>query len=279
MFIPQGFLPTTVPFWGNHIVPGSRSLSAPLGRTLAVALLGLVPTVAVAQSRWTVDPKTSLVWWQMSPHLNHLWGTTCPEERSWRPGESRSPGWRVNPRLKLPETGYANVDDTVNVPLFPRDEVEAVCSEAVKGEVFLPDTLTWKGAHGEVTAKVDALVSGQAMRDMLTHQVLESQSFPDITFTLDSLVGFTKQPGALVGSAIGTLKVRGVNEPVTAALRVFPDGGGMRVLAKFRITADTLTKKFIPKLRIFGLGGNTNIWHDFFMGADLVFVRDGAGAN
>ena len=268
----------TAPFWGNHIVPGSRSVSAPLRRTLVVALVGLCPAAAVAQSRWVVDPKTSLVWWQMSPHLNHLWGTTCPEDRSWRPGENRSPGWRVNPRLKLPE-GFSNVDDTVNVPLFPRDEVEAVCSEAVKGEVFLPDTVTWKSARGEVSAKADKLVSGQVMRDMLTHQVLESATFPDITFKLDSLVGFTKEPDAMVGSAVGTLTIRGIVEPVTASLRVFPDGGGMRVLAKFRVTADTLTKKIIPKIRIFGLGGNTNIWHDFFMGADLVFLRDGAGAN
>ena len=260
-------------------MPGSRLLPAPLRRPLIAALAGLLPTVAVAQNTWRVDPKTSLVWWQMSPHLNHLWGTTCAEERSWRPGENRSPGWRINPRLKLPETGFSSMDDTVNVPLFPRDEVEAVCSEVVSGEVTLPDTVTWHDARGTVTVKVEGLVSGQAMRDMLTHQVLESKSFPEIRFTLDSLVGMKKEPDAIVGRAIGIMSIRGVQQPIVASLRVFPDVGGIRVLAKWRMTADTLSHKIIPKIRIFGLGSNTAIWHDFFMGADLIFLREEAGAH
>jgi len=260
-------------------VPGSRSLHAPLRRALTAALAGLLPVVAVAQTRWTVDPKTSLVWWQMSPHLNHLWATTCPEERSWRPGENRSPGWRISPRLKLPKTGYANVDDTVNVPLYPRDEVEAVCSQAVQGEVTLPDTVTWRGASALVTATADALITGEAMRDVLMHEALETNRFPKITFTLDSLVGMTKEADGMVGSALGTLTIRGVEAPITATVKVFPDAGGMRVLAKWRMMADTLTHKFVPRLRIMGLGGNTNLWHDFFMGADLVFHTEAAAAN
>jgi YceI-like domain len=260
-------------------VPGSRSLPAPLRRPLIAALASLLPTMAVAQHNWRVDPKTSLVWWQMSPHLNHLWGTTCAEDRSWRPGENRSPGWRINPRLKLPETGFGSADDTVNVPLFPRDEVEAVCSEVVMGEVDLPDTVTWRGAHGSVTVKADGIVSGQEMRDALMHQVLETRTFPDISFTLDSIVGMKKEPDAIVGSALGILNIRGVQQPIVASLRVFPDAGGIRVLAKWRMPADTLSHKIIPKIRIFGLGSNTAIWHDFFMGADLIFLKEEAGAH
>jgi polyisoprenoid-binding protein YceI len=259
-------------------VSGSRS-PAPLRRAFIAAIGSLIPAVAAAQVHYKVDPKTSLVWWQMSPHLNHLWGTTCPEDRSWRPGENRSPGWRINPRLKLPETGFASMDDTVNVPLFPRDEVEPVCAEQVAGEVDLPDTVTYQGAHGSVRVKAEGIISGQAMRDMLMHQVLETQSFPEITFTLDSVVGLKKEPDAMVASALGTLTLRGVQEPIVAALRIFPDAGGIRVLAKWRMTADTLSHKFIPKVRIFGLGSTTNIWHDFFMGADLIFVREEPGAN
>jgi hypothetical protein len=255
---------------GNHIVLGSRLL-------LAAAFVGLLPTVVVAQVRWTVDAKNSLVWWQMSPHLNHLWATTCPEDRSWRPGENRSPGWRISPRLRLPETGFANVDDTINVPLYPRDDVEAVCSEAVQGEVLLPDTVTWRGAHAEVTALVNALISGEAMRDLLMHQILESSRFPQIRFTLDSLVGMTKEPDALVGSAIGKLFIRDMEEDITASVKVFPDAGGMRVLAKWRVPSDTL-KLWIPKLKTYSLGANTNLWHDFFMGADLVFRSEPIGS-
>jgi hypothetical protein len=214
----------------------------------------------------------------MSPHLNHLWATTCPEETSWRPGENRSPGWHINPRLRLPKIGFANVDDTINVPLYPRDEVEPVCSQAVQGELLLPDTITWRGARAEVAVTGDALISGEAMRDLLMHQILETNSHPKITFTLDSLVGMIKQADGLVGSAVGTLTIRGMPEPIVATLKVFPDAGGMRVLAKWHIPADTL-RVLTPKLRYLSLGANTNLWHDFFMGADLVFRAEPTGAN
>jgi hypothetical protein len=38
-------------------------------------------------------------------------------------------------------------------------------------------------------------------------------------------------------------------------------------------------RKLIPRIRVYGLGGNTNLWHDFFMGADLVFHAESAGAH
>jgi len=46
----------------------------------------------------------------------------------------------------------------------------------------------------------------------------------------------------------------------------------MRVLAKWRAPARELLE-MTPKLHYLGLGLNTNIWHDFFMGADIVFRR------
>jgi hypothetical protein len=215
----------------------------------------------------------------MSPHLNHLWATTCPEEPSWRPGENRSSGWHIDPSLKLPESQYNNVDDTVNVPLFPRDRVHAVCSEAVQGEILLPDTVTWRGAGGKVTAKADAVITGEAMRDILMHQIMEAKKFPEMSFTLDSLMGLTKQGKTFFGRAVGTLTVRGVETPVTAVVKAFPDGGGMRVLARWRVPATTLLHELIPRLRHIGLGANTNLWHDFFMGADLVFRPEAMAAN
>lgn len=243
----------------------------PQARLLAVALVGLLPAAAAAQARWTIDPKTSLVWWQMSPHLNHLWATTCPQDPSWRPGENRSSGWNINHKLKLPKGGSANVDDTVNVPLYPRDTVQSLCNEAVQGEVLLPDTVTWRDARGEVTATADALISGETMRDVMMHQVLETKKFPKICFTLDSLVHVTRQGSRLVGSAVGTLTVRGGQQRVTAEVEAFPDAGGMRVLAKWHFPVETLMRELAPKVLYRSLGGSTNLWHDFFMGADLVF--------
>ena len=66
----------------------SRSVHELGQRTLAAALVGLLTAVAgaPAQTAWTVDPKASLAWWQINPHLGHLWATTCPQEPSWKPG-------------------------------------------------------------------------------------------------------------------------------------------------------------------------------------------------
>ncbi len=250
-------------------------------RSLAAALVGLVTAAAalVAQTHWTVDPKTSLAWWQMSPNMNHLWATTCPADSSWRPGENRSSGWVINPKLKLPHSGYGNVDDTVHVPLYPRHTVHADCVEAVRGDVVVPDTVHWHGVHGTVAVQGEALVTGQAMRDVMMHQVMQTTRFPEIQFTLDSLVDLTKRADTLVGRAIGTLTIRGVQKAVTATLQAFPDGGGLRVLARWRFPAPLLLLDFTPKLSYLGLGANTMIWHDIFMGADLVFRPETAAAN
>jgi len=246
------------------------------------ALLGCLilagPAVATAQSHWTVDSKTSLAWWQISPHLNHLWATTCPGDSSWRPGEGRSSGWYINPKLKLPHTGYANVDDTVHVPLYPRTRVYPSCVEAVRGEVVVPDTLHWRGVRGTIAVKGDALVSGEGMRDVLMHQVMQTGSFPEIFFTLDSLSNPSQHGDTLRGNAVGTLSVRGVQTPTTAVVKAFPDAGGMRVLAKWRVPARALLQ-LTPRIHNLGLGVSTNIWHDLFMGTDIVFRRDESGRH
>ena len=256
------------------MVLGSRSLR------LAASLVGMLAavTAAPAQTRWTIDPKESLAWWQVSPHLNHLWATTCPQEPSWRPGEGRSSGWYINPDLKLPRTGYSNVQDTVHVPLFPRGQVTPVCVQAVHGEVVLSDTVHWRGAVGAVSIQGDALVTGEQMRDVAMHNVMQTAQFPEVQFTLDSLVGMTKQGDTLRGSAVGTLTVRGVSKPTTAVMKVYPVGGALRVLVKWHIPAPEL-HELTPAINLFGLGVNTKIWKDFFMGADLVFRPEATGAN
>ena len=228
------------------------------------------PAVAHAQMRWIVDSRTSLAWWQVSPNLNHLWATTCPGDSSWRPGEGRSSGWYINPKLKLPRTGYANVDDTVHVPLYPRERVYPSCVEAVKGEVVAPDTLTWRGTLATVIVKGEALVTGESMRDLLMHQVMQTGQFPDIAFSLDSLSALRKFADTMTGKAIGMLTFRDQKYPIVAVVKSFPTHGGMRVTGKWRIPAHDLID-MAPKLHYLGLGVNTNIWHDFFMGFDIVF--------
>ena len=67
---------------------------AALSATLAASVLMTFPatTHAQKQTRFAIDAKTSLAWWQIDPNYGHLWATTCPDERSWQPGEARSEG-------------------------------------------------------------------------------------------------------------------------------------------------------------------------------------------
>ena len=108
------------------------------------------------------------------------------------------------------------------------------------------------------------------MRDLLMHQVMQTSQFPDIVFTLDSLTDLHKHGDTLQGKANGILTFRDTKTPTIAVVKAFPNAGGMRVLAKWRLPAKALLD-MTPKLHYLGLGVNTNIWHDFFMGADIVF--------
>jgi hypothetical protein len=246
--------------------------------SFVVTCLVFGPGLATAQAHWTVDPKASLAWWQMSPNLNHLWATTCPGDPSWRPGEGRSGGWTIDPKLKGSPTGYSDVEDTVHVPLYPRKTVNPICADAVRGKITIDDTVHWRGAHGMVAVRSDALISGEQMRDNMMHHSLQSLQFPEIRFDLDSLVDMTHQGDTLVGTAAGKLTIRDIVIVVDAAMKVFPDPEGLRVLAKWRIPASELGM-LTPDLHYFGLGINTRIWKNFFMGADLVLERPGQAAN
>jgi len=117
---------------------------------LAALCLLTVPAEARAQTRWRVDPSSSLAWWQIAPHMDHLWATTCPRDPSWRPGEGRGVGWTVN-AFTAPKTAY--VLDTAVIPLYPRYWVLPMCTDAVRGEFVVADTVRWRGVRGEVTVE------------------------------------------------------------------------------------------------------------------------------
>jgi hypothetical protein len=239
----------------------------------------LLGTVVHAQARWTVDVKSSLAWWQMSPHMNHLWATTCPEEPSWRPGEGRSSGWSIGQGLRMPIDADAGVPDTINVPLYPRYEARDVCAEAVHGTVLVADSARWRGIRGEVTVRANALVTGQGQRDSYMHQaVLETGSYPEIRFGIDSLVGVTRQGDTLTGTAVGVFSLHGVAKPMTAPVQAWPEGGGLRVLAKFRMPARSIVEDYGLSSFALGLGVGVRIWHDLFMGVDLLLRRHDAGS-
>jgi hypothetical protein len=226
-----------------------------------------------AQTRWTVDPKSSLAWWQMNPHMNHLWATTCPEEPSWRPGEGRSGGWSISQVFTPPKHGYAAVSDTTIIPLYPRRKVRSVCREAVTGEITVSDTATWRGVTGKISVKADMLVGGEDRRDAYARQaILETVRYPDILWAIDSLVNVTRRGDTLSGTARGVFTVHGVSQPSDAFVRFWHEGNGVRVLAKFNVDASELVTVYGISKFALGLGAATKIWQDLYMGVDLVLV-------
>src|SRR5882762_10218289 len=224
--------------------------------TALLSCLMLSATAAYAQTRWVADPKTSLAWWQVDPHLNHLWATTCPGDSSWRPGEGRSSGWWINPALKLPKHGYANVSDTIHMPLYPRPagSVHPSCVEAVRAEVWSADTVRWRGVRGEVRVRGEALLTGEGIRDLYMHHVMQTTQYPEILFTLDSVTDLKREADTLRGVAFGTFELHGVKKPVSAVVSAYPE---------FYLN----------------LGIGTGIWHDLFMGVDLVFHPENASSR
>jgi polyisoprenoid-binding protein YceI len=260
------------------VIPSACSAASLLRRTVAAALLCLL-TAALAHAqerhRWTVDSKSSLAWWQVDPHLQHLWATTCPAEPSWQPGEARSSGWNVYP--PDPETYQGSVSDTIHVPLYPRITARPLCKEAVQGHVVVPDPLSGRGARGEVIIKPDSLVMGETRRAQYARDmVFETRRYPEIRFRLDSLVNVTRQADTLHGTAVGVLFLHGYEKTVSAVVKVYPDSeaGGTRVLARIRAPARAFQADFWPGCNyrgcVFSLGVRFNIWKTFFFGADLV---------
>lgn len=245
---------------------------------LALSLIG--SQAATAQVRWVVESKSSLAWWQINPHMNHLWGTTCPQEPSWRPAEGRSTGWSFAQWLATPVDGDLSTSDSLHVPLYPRYEARDICSEAVRGEVVAPDTVAWRGAKGSVVVNPDHLVSGLEQRDKYTREkILETARYPEIRFGIDSLIAIERQADTLLGTAVGTLSLHGVDRNLTGHVRAWPEGGGLRVQGRFRIPAQWITKEFGMSSRALGLGVGFRIWQDLFMGVDLLMRREPQARN
>lgn len=257
----------------------SRSLHTLLPRAVFAAAVCLLATLttAQAQTRWVIDSKGSLAWWQIDPNMNHLWGTTCPQEPSWRPGEGRSGGWSTEEAMnaKTLAHGFSDVSDTIHVPLYPRRRVRFVCTEAVQGQFVLPDTLQWRGAHGQLVINPKDLVTGETMRDNYEQNAVLSVSvYQDIKFTLDSVVDMTRRGDTLRGRVVGTWQLRGVTKPISAPIKAYPEAGGTRVLAKFAIPVKDLVNDYGVWKRTLGLGVMMGIWKSLYMGVDLLVRSD-----
>lgn len=242
-----------------------------------VVLCLLTPALAHAQAErhLIVDARSSVAWWQVDPHMNHLWATTCPQEPSWQPGDGRSSGWGG---IAAPSDGYAGISDTINVPRYPRRTVRPLCMDAVQGRIVARDPIGGRGAWGEVVIKADSLFMGEERRWKWARDVgLQTRLYPEIRLRLDSLVNVRRQGDTLRGTAVGVLFLHGHDKTVTAAVKVYPDSeaGATRVLARVRAPAREFVSHFWPGCLaqpscLFALGVRMNLWKHMFFGVDMV---------
>ena len=235
----------------------------------ALLLLGAAPLAAqTGPTRWAIERKTSLAWWQMDPHYEHLWATTCPADPSWQPGEGRDPGQYTDYSWR-PKTIAAGRSDS-RIPLFPRFRVRPLCRDAIRGEITATDAAALRGVKGTVTLIADSLFTGLEMRDKYARRaVLETMRYPEITFTIDSLVD-VQRGDTTRATAVGTLTVHDNTKAIRAPVQAWQETAGLRVRAQFALPAASLTSDFhLPEWAL-GMGVGMRRWKTLHMGIDVI---------
>jgi hypothetical protein len=253
----------------------SRLAASILQRGLIASSIAVVASMPVADSAsaqkasLTVEPLTSLAWWQINPHLSHLWATSCPDDRDWRPGDgvglSEAQGLlkRMNKRV-----GSGNVLDTV-IPLYPRKKVEPICTEAVSGHVTVDDMKTLRGARGIIQVQLKELVLGKTMYDKYERAVLETSAYPTAEFRIDSMS--VTQPGdTALATAFGNFRLHGVDRQTAVPLRIWKEAAGLRVTGKITIPAYDMIEVYGYSKYKLGLGVANLIWKYLNMGFDVI---------
>jgi hypothetical protein len=235
-----------------------------------LALILVLPSGAAAQDGITlqVDRRSSLAWWQIDPHYGQLWATTCPDDPGWQAGEGRSANAKVD--FKTRKEHVASAHNSPDIPMYPRQQVHAVCRMAVHGGVITLDTLTWANTRGEISILPDSLTSGLSMRDAYSRRaVFETHKFKTIHFVLDSVSAV--QPGdTLRAIAHGSIELHGVQRSISTPLKAWPEGGGLRVQARFDFPAGDLTDVYEMSEMALAMGTSLGRWERVYMGVDVV---------
>jgi len=239
------------------------------------AVLASGPAVRAQQVKYKLDPAMSLAWWQVNPHLGHLWATTCPADPSWRPGEGRSVAWAQQFLSMRSKTGYANVKDTI-IPLYPRRRARALCEEAVSGEITANDTVNWSGIKGTVTVLADKITTGLDMRDNYArHSILNTGAYPTIKYVIDSVGPFTKSRRDTLNTTIyGTITLHGVSRPLLAPAKLWHDAGAFRVSAKMLVPAEDMIEVYHMSKYSLGLGVGQTVWDELWLGIDVIMTPE-----
>ncbi|MSR07695.1 MAG: hypothetical protein EXR93_11610 [Gemmatimonadetes bacterium] len=242
-------------------------------QAIILALAVLAPATVRAQDvKFKVEERSSLAWWQMSPHLLHLWATTCPGDPSWQPGAERSSGWVVDDS-KYPSTGHSNTIDTIHVPLYPRPVAQAICTPAVRGEFTVRDTVRWTGVKGMVAIRVEHLITGLDMRDNYARKaVLQTSAYPEVKFQVDSMINQRKSGDTTIADLFGIFEMRGVRVPKKIRAYFWQEPLGLRVTAKFKFPGTDLPEVYKMSRLSLGLGVGTGLWKIVHLGIDAILT-------
>jgi hypothetical protein len=255
-----------------------RAARAAITVTALAAAVILIPTAAAhAQSATLrVDSKSSLAWWQMNPHLGHLWATTCPQDPGWVAGSGANYKHSdVEAGRKPPSVAYYIEK---KIPLYPRGEAADICGPtSVHGQIQAENLATLKGVRGVISVRAADLTVGTDLRDKFLETVLESDRYPEMRFRIDSLTNV--QTGDTIrANAVGKLYIHGVEAPMTAPVKAWQEAGGLRVVSIFQIEAHEMVDTYKLSKWKLGLGVGTNLWKILHMGVDVV-LREGAAAG
>lgn len=126
------------------------------------------------------------------------------------------------------------------VPSSGKVEFEAVGKPSflkIKGEGEGPqgNVKLDKNVTGEFTFKLSTLATGIALRDThMKDKYLQVGQYPDATLKLQEVTGWDVSKAEAKGIPfIGTLKIHGVEKPVTGTVDVKTKGSGYEVSANF----------------------------------------------
>jgi hypothetical protein len=180
-------------------------------------------------------------------------------------------GWLID-RSRFP-TGHKGSSSGLappeHIPLFPREEVRAVCTPAVRGQIVVRDASTWDGVEGTVALDASSLTTGSDMRDRFTEKILQATRYPNVGFRLERLENV--QPGdTLRATAVGIFELRGVETPMEVPITAWREAGGLRVVGQFQIPARDLIFVYGMSRWKLGLGVGGGIWKELHMGVDFL---------
>ena len=254
----------------------SRSMARIVVSAGAALFIGTA-SASAQNIRYSAEPRVSLAWWQIDPHFGHLWATTCPADPTWQPGEGRSPQYYVDyiRRHDIKESGRRDA----RIPLYPRKRLRYVCKPAVSAVVEVSDTNSLTLVSAQISVLADSLFTGLDMRDAYArNKVLNTRQFPAIRFTVDSLTAVT--PGDTIkATAVGTFELRGIRQPMKSPIKVWREGGGIRVRSHFMIPASHLHDVYEMSPLALGMGVRMGQWKDVHMGVDMLLVQGSASSN